>query len=81
MKALVQMDARNRIALSRELREVAGICRGQKLRASATVGRIVLEVQANQGRVLKRGKFKVWIGEVPTIPLEDAIKRVRSYKR
>jgi hypothetical protein len=81
MNATLQLDASNRIVLSRELRKAAGIPRRQKLRVSATPGRIVLEVQPNQGKVIKRGKLKVWTGEVPSTPLEEAVEQVRHYER
>ena len=70
MKATIQFDASNRIVLSRELRRAVGILCGQKLLVSATPGRIVLEIAANTfGRVVKRGKLKVWTGAVPGTPL------------
>lgn len=81
MKATLQLDASNRIVLSSELRKAAGIPRRQKLLVSATPGRIVLEVQPNQGKVVKRGKLKVWTGEVPSTPLEEAVEQVRNYTR
>lgn len=82
MNTVVHLDASNRIILSRELRRAAGIPRGQTLKASATPGRIVLEIQANaSGRVLKRGKMKVWTGAVPTTPIAEAIQGVRHYER
>jgi hypothetical protein len=49
---------------------------------SASPGRIVLEVQPESvGRVVKRGKLKVWTGKVPEIPLEDAVEESRHYSR
>ena len=43
-----------------ERRQAAGISRRQKLRVSATPGRIILEMEANaSGRIIKRGKLKV----------------------
>ena len=82
MKTTVALDASNRIVLSRELRQAAGIPRKQKLVAHATPGRIVLEVEANsKGRVVKRGKLKVWTGAVPPIPIEEAVEKARHYTR
>jgi len=40
-----------------------------------------MEVEANPGKVLKRGKFKTWSGKVPSMPLEDAVDLVRHYER
>lgn len=81
MNATVQLDGSNRIVISRELRRAAGIPRRQKLKVSATPGRIVLEVEPNRGKVVTRGKLKVWTGPVPAIPLEEAVEVVRHYER
>ena len=81
MNANVTLDPSNRIVLSRDLRRAAGIPRGQKLKVSATPGRIVLEVAPNRGQVVKRGKLKLWTGQVPSIPIEEAVDVVRHYER
>jgi len=82
MKTTVELDASNRIVLSRELRRAAGIPRRQKLLVSATPGRIVLEMAANaSGRVVKRGQLKVWTGAVPPMPVEEAVEQSRHYSR
>ena len=82
MNATVQLDASNRIILSKDLRRAAGIARGQKLKASAGPGRIVLELEANpKGKIVKRGKLKVWTGEVPETPLAEAVEGSRRYSR
>ena len=82
MKAIIALDASNRIVLSRELRRAAGIPRRQKLLVSATPGRIVLEMEASpSGRIVKRGKLKVWTGAVPATPIEEAVEQSRHYAR
>ena len=82
MQTTIELDASNRIVLSRELRRAAGIPRKQKLRVSATPGRIVLEMEANtSGRIIKRGKLKVWTGAVPVTPIEEAVEHSRHYIR
>ena len=82
METTIELDASNRIVLSRELRRAAGIPRRQKLRVSATPGRIVLEMAANpSGRIIKRGKLKVWTGAVPSVPLAEAVEQARHYTR
>jgi hypothetical protein len=82
MKTVVELDASNRIVLSRELRRAAGIPRRQKLLVSATPGRIVLELEANRkGRVVKHGKLKVWTGAVPSTPIDEAVDQTRHYTR
>ena len=78
METTIELDASNRTVLSRELRRAAGIPRRQKLLVSATPGRIVLEMAANPaGRIVKRGKLKVWTGPVPAVPLAEAVEQAR----
>jgi len=82
MKATIELDASNRIVLSRELRQAAGIPRRQKLLVSATPGRIVLEMAPNaSGRIVKRGKLKVWTGSVTTTSINEAVEQARHYRR
>lgn len=82
MKTIVELDASNRIVLSQELRRAAGIPRRQRLVVSATPGRIVLEVENNaSGRVIKRGKLKLWTGPVPNTSIEEAVEQSRHYTR
>ena len=81
MTATIKLDASNRIVLSRDLRRAAGIPPGQKLKVLATPGRIVLEVEPNAGKIVKRGKLKLWAGQVPSTPLEEAVEQVRHYER
>ncbi|MCC5788803.1 MAG: AbrB/MazE/SpoVT family DNA-binding domain-containing protein [Opitutales bacterium] len=82
MKSTIALDSSNRIVLSREIREAAGIPRKQKLMVSATPGRIILEIEPNQtGEVVQRGKLKVWTGEVPETALSDAVNHARHYTR
>jgi hypothetical protein len=79
---IVQLDASNRIVLSRDLRRAAGVPRGQRLKASATPGRIVLEIEpATRGKVIKRGKLKLWTGKVPFTLLAEAVESSRHYER
>ena len=82
MTTIVQLDASNRIALPRELRKAAGMPRGQRLKASATPGRIVLELESTScGKVVKRGKLKLWTGDAPSTPLAEAVEAARHYER
>lgn len=79
---IVQLDASNRIVLPLELRRAAGVPRGQRLKASATPGRIVLELEpVAQGRVVRRGRLKVWTGDVPATPIAEAVDAARHYER
>jgi len=73
----VKLDRWNRIVLSDDLRWAAGISRGDKLKVSARPGRLVLEIEPNPGKIVKRGKVKVWTGQVPSTPVEEAVEQVR----
>lgn len=82
MTTSVQLDGSNRIVLPLDLRRAAGVPCGQKLKASATPGRIVLEVEPPaRGKVVKRGTLKVWTGTVPAAPLAEAVEPARHYER
>ncbi len=82
MKKTVEMDASNRIVLTRELLRAAGFSHNHKLLVSATLGRIVLEAgTAPCGRIVKCGKLKIWTGAVPTTPLHEAVEQTRHYTR
>ena len=82
MQTTLVLDASNRIVLSKELRRAAGIPRLQRLKVSATPGRIILEMEQNStGRVVKRGRLKVWTGSVPATPIEEAVEQARHYTR
>jgi hypothetical protein len=81
MTVTMKLDASSRIVLSRDLRRAAGIPPGQKLRVSATPGRILIEVEPNSGKIIAHGKLKVWTGQVPSTPIEEAVEQVRHYDR
>lgn len=82
MTDTVRLDASNRIVLPRDLRRAAGISAGQQLKISATPGRIVIEAEVNpKGKVVKRGKLKVWTGTVPGTSLAEAVEQARRYER
>lgn len=36
---------------------------------------------ASQGKVVKRGKLKLWTGKVPPTPLAEAVEGARHYER
>jgi bifunctional DNA-binding transcriptional regulator/antitoxin component of YhaV-PrlF toxin-antitoxin module len=82
MQSTVQLDASNRIVLPRDLRRAAGVPRRQIFKASATPGRIVLEIEPTRdGKVVKRGNLHVWTGAVPDTPLAEAVEAARHYER
>ena len=82
MNTIVAPDKHNRIVLTRDIRKAAGIAEGEKLRLTASPGRIVLEIKAeSSGKIIRKGGLKVWTGKVPPIPLEDAAQKARHYTR
>lgn len=82
MVTTTKLDGSNRIVLSRDVRRAAGVGHGQKFKMSAVPGRIVLETETNStGKVVQRGKLKVWTGNVPNTPLSEAVEHARRYER
>jgi hypothetical protein len=82
MTTEMTLDKSNRLVLTSAVRRAAGIPDGQKLRAHVSPGRIVIEVPAiTTGKVVKRGKLKVWTGDVPATPIEEAVEQARHYTR
>ncbi|MEX1117156.1 MAG: HipA domain-containing protein [Terrimicrobiaceae bacterium] len=55
MKSAIELDASNRIVLSRQLRKAAGIPRRQRLMVSASPGRIVMELEPNMAGEVDKG--------------------------
>ena len=82
MNTIIEPDKQNRIVLTREIREAAGITTGEPLKLSVSLGRIVLEVKPeSSGRIIKKGGLKIWTGKVPSLPLEEAVDTARHYFR
>lgn len=82
MQRTLRLDSSNRIVLSAELRRAAGLQRGQTLKAFVSPGRIILESEPHsRGKVVKRGKLKVWTGNAPKVPLSEAVEQARRYNR
>jgi bifunctional DNA-binding transcriptional regulator/antitoxin component of YhaV-PrlF toxin-antitoxin module len=81
MAATIILDASGRLVIPRDIRRAPGIPPGQRLKLSATPGRIIIEVEANPGKDLKRGKLKTWSGKVPSMAIEEAVELVRHYER
>ena len=81
MTTTIKMDEASRVVIPRDVRRAAGIPSGQRLKISATPGRIIMEIEPNSGKIVKLGKLKVWTGKVPSTPLEEAVDMVRHYER
>jgi hypothetical protein len=82
MTTTIRIDGSNRVVLSRDLRRAAGVTTGQMLNVSAVPGRILLEAKPNsRGKIIRRGKLKVWTGPVPATPLAEAVEQARRHQR
>lgn len=82
MDTIITLDSSNRIVLTKDLRRASGIGREEVLKVSASPGRIMIERDpAADGRVVRRGKWKVWTGDIPATPIEDAVDLARHYQR
>ncbi len=82
MNTTVEPDKHNRIVLTRDVRKIAGIGTGDMLTLTAVPGRIVLEITPQtKGRIVRKGKIKVWTGEVPDMPIEESVRQVRHQQR
>ncbi len=82
METVITLDSSNRLVLTKDLRRASGIDQEEVLKVSASPGRIVIEREpASDGRVVKRGKWKVWTGDIPATPIEDAVDLARHYTR
>lgn len=82
MNAIIEPDKQNRIVLTREIRDAAGFQSGEPLKVVASPGRVVLEARPQRrGKLVRRGKILVWTGEVPPVPLEEAVRKARHCQR
>ncbi len=82
MTTEMTLDKSNRLVLTSAVRRAAGIPPKQKLKVHVSPGRIVIEIPATlTGKVVKRGKLKVWTGAVPGTPIEEAVEQSRRYTR
>jgi AbrB family looped-hinge helix DNA binding protein len=80
MKA--SMDSAGRVVIPKALRRALGLQPGQQLEASASDGRLVLEVAPTPMKLTKRGKGLVAVPESSLPPLSaelvrDTLERVR----
>jgi len=82
MNMLIEPDKQNRIVLTREIRSAAGFQPGELLQLIASPGRVVLETRPQtRGKLVRKGKLLVWTGEVPPIPLDEAVRKARHHQR
>jgi bifunctional DNA-binding transcriptional regulator/antitoxin component of YhaV-PrlF toxin-antitoxin module len=78
MTATIQLDKFNRLPVSRQLRESAGIKQGQPLQVTTSHGRIIIEAPRAHGKLVRRKGLLVWTGAMPEGM--DSAKSVREMR-
>ena len=82
MKIITKLDKTQRLVLTKEMRLVAGIVTGEKLEVTAMPGAILIApAHRAKGRVVRKGKLKVFDGEIPDVDLAGAVNAARHYTR
>ena len=82
VKTLTKLDKTQRLVLTKAMREVAGIAADEKLLVTATPGQILIAPVARaKGKVVRKGRAKVFTGEIPEIDGVAAVNAVRHYTR
>ena len=78
----VTPDATHRIVLTKEIRSALNLKPGQPLEVSLSAGAVFLTPVKTQGKNLgRKGKLKVYTGEIPNIDVEEAVKKARNFPR
>jgi len=68
------------IVLSKEIRNALNLRPGQALEVHLSAGAVFLSpVPAGKGRIVRKGKLKVYSGKIPDLDVEEAVKRARHY--
>ena len=78
----VTPDSTHRIVLTREIRNALNLGPGQPLEASISAGAVFLSpVAAKKGKLVTKGKLKVYAGKIPEVDVEEAVTKARHYTR
>ena len=82
MKTVTHLDKTQRIVLTKAMREAAGIAAGENLLVTAYPGLILIAPATRaKGKVTRKGKLKVFDGEVPDVDVAEAVNAARHYTR
>ncbi len=82
MKTITQLDKTQRLVLTKEMRLLAGIVTGEKLEVTVRPGSILIApAHRAKGRVVRKGKLKVFDGDIPDVDLAAAVNAARHYTR
>jgi hypothetical protein len=78
----VTPDATHRIVLTREIREALNLKPGEPLNVSISAGAVFLSpVPVPKGKIIQKGKLKVYSGKIPNIDIEQALGKARRHSR
>jgi bifunctional DNA-binding transcriptional regulator/antitoxin component of YhaV-PrlF toxin-antitoxin module len=82
MKTVTQLDKTQRLVLTKAMRDAAGISNGEKLLVTAMPGQILISpARRATGRIVRKGKAKVFTGDIPDVDVAEAVNAARHYTR
>jgi bifunctional DNA-binding transcriptional regulator/antitoxin component of YhaV-PrlF toxin-antitoxin module len=82
VKTVTTLDKTQRLVLTKAMRQVAGISPGEKLEVTATPGLILIAPASRaHGRIVRKGKAKVFTGKIPDLDGAAVVNAVRHYTR
>jgi bifunctional DNA-binding transcriptional regulator/antitoxin component of YhaV-PrlF toxin-antitoxin module len=78
----VTPDSTHRIVLTREMRDALNLRPGEPVEISIAPGILFLSaVPSSEGKIVRKGKLKVYTGKIPDIDVEKAVQKARHYTR
>ena len=74
----VTPDSTHRIVLNKEVRDALDLKPGQPLEMSISSGAVFLTpAPLSAGKVIPKGKIKVYAGKIPKVDVEEAVRKTR----
>jgi bifunctional DNA-binding transcriptional regulator/antitoxin component of YhaV-PrlF toxin-antitoxin module len=78
----VTPDSTHRIVLTKEIRTALNLKPGQSLEVSINPGAVLLTpLPSARGKLVRKRKLKVYRGKIPTVDVEEAVRKARHYTR
>jgi bifunctional DNA-binding transcriptional regulator/antitoxin component of YhaV-PrlF toxin-antitoxin module len=78
----VTPDSTHRIVLTKEIRNALNLKPGQSLEVHLSAGAVFLSpTPVRGGKVVRKGKLKVYNGKIPDTDVEEAVSKARHYTR
>jgi bifunctional DNA-binding transcriptional regulator/antitoxin component of YhaV-PrlF toxin-antitoxin module len=75
-------DSTHRIVLTKEIRNALNLKPGEPLNVSISAGAVFLTpLSKRPGKLVRKGKIKVYTGKIPNVDVEEAINKSRQYPR